>query len=135
MWFQEAYAALTKNLCVALAVSTSNGGEWSSVTIFWKIKTIQCRTLTFDIITCCMTHLTLQYWQSLIICAASYRRERRERGTTFISSDDWFSCRWRGRMQVALHSHWFHIFIIFLVVLDALIVLFELLLDVGAFSG
>ena len=42
--------------------------------------------------------------------------------------------RWRGRMQVALHSHLFHFFIIILVVLDALIVLFELLLDLGAFS-
>ena len=37
-------------------------------------------------------------------------------------------------MQVALHSHYFHIAIVSLVVLDALIVLFELLLDVGAFS-
>ena len=37
-------------------------------------------------------------------------------------------------MQVVLHSHWFHIFIVLLVVLDAFIVLFELLLDVGAFS-
>jgi hypothetical protein len=38
-------------------------------------------------------------------------------------------------MQVTLHSHTFHLFIIFLVVLDALIVLFELLLDLGAFSN
>lgn len=37
-------------------------------------------------------------------------------------------------MQVTLHSHMFHFFIIILVVLDALIVLFELLLDLGAFS-
>jgi len=37
-------------------------------------------------------------------------------------------------MQVALHSHYFHLAIVILVVLDALIVLFELLLDVGAFS-
>lgn len=37
-------------------------------------------------------------------------------------------------MQVILHSHLFHYFIVFLVVLDALIVLFELLLDVGAFG-
>ena len=35
-------------------------------------------------------------------------------------------------MQVVLHSVQFHIFIIILVVLDAFIVLFELLLDVGA---
>ena len=45
-----------------------------------------------------------------------------------------FYFRWRGRMQVALHSHYFHIVIVSFVVLDALIVLFELLLDVGAFS-
>ena len=37
-------------------------------------------------------------------------------------------------MQVALHSHYFHLIIVSFVVLDALIVLFELLLDVGAFS-
>ena len=37
-------------------------------------------------------------------------------------------------MQVVLHSQLFHIFIVTFVVLDALIVLFELLLDVGAFS-
>ncbi len=37
-------------------------------------------------------------------------------------------------MQLALHSHWLHYFIVALVVLDALIVLFELLLDVGAFG-
>ena len=37
-------------------------------------------------------------------------------------------------MQVVLHSTYFHIFIIILVVLDALIVLCELLLDVGAFG-
>lgn len=37
-------------------------------------------------------------------------------------------------MQVTLHSHAFHYFIIFLVVLDAFIVLFELLLDLGAFG-
>ena len=41
---------------------------------------------------------------------------------------------WRGRMQHALHNHWFHIVIVILVVLDAFIVMFELLLDVGAFS-
>ena len=37
-------------------------------------------------------------------------------------------------MQVTLHSHSFHLVIIALVVLDAIIVLFELLLDLGAFS-
>ena len=37
-------------------------------------------------------------------------------------------------MQVELHSHWFHLVIVIFVVLDALIVLFELLLDVGAFG-
>lgn len=37
-------------------------------------------------------------------------------------------------MQVVLHSTYFHVFIIILVVLDALIVLCELLLDVGAFG-
>ena len=37
-------------------------------------------------------------------------------------------------MQVALQSQYFHIAIVTLVVLDALIVLFELLLEVGAFS-
>ena len=37
-------------------------------------------------------------------------------------------------MQVVLHSTYFHLFIIVLVVSDALIVLFELLLDVGAFG-
>ena len=37
-------------------------------------------------------------------------------------------------MQHALHNHWFHVAIVILVVLDALIVMFELLLDVGAFS-
>ena len=37
-------------------------------------------------------------------------------------------------MQVVLHSHYFHLIIVSLVVLDAIIVLFELLLDVGAFS-
>ena len=37
-------------------------------------------------------------------------------------------------MQYALHNHWFHIAIVVLVSLDALIVMFELLLDVGAFS-
>ena len=42
------------------------------------------------------------------------------------------SLRCRGRMQVVLHSIPFHIFIIILVIVDALIVLFELLLDVGA---
>lgn len=42
---------------------------------------------------------------------------------------------WRGRMQVELHSHWFHLVIVIFVVLDALIVLFELLLDVGAFGN
>ena len=45
-----------------------------------------------------------------------------------------FTDRWRGRMQVALHSAWIHIIIVLLVVADALIVIFELLLDVGAFS-
>lgn len=42
---------------------------------------------------------------------------------------------WRGRMQMTLHSHTFHFIIIALVVLDAVIVLFELLLDLGAFSN
>ena len=37
-------------------------------------------------------------------------------------------------MQVVLHSHWFHLFVIILVLLDSLIVLFELLIDVGAFG-
>lgn len=37
-------------------------------------------------------------------------------------------------MQVALHSNTFHFFIIALIILDILIVLFELFLDVGAFS-
>ena len=37
-------------------------------------------------------------------------------------------------MQVALHSPWIHIIIVALVVADALIVVFELLLDVGAFG-
>ena len=37
-------------------------------------------------------------------------------------------------MQVALHSTWFHGLIVALVIADALIVIFELLLDVGAFG-
>ena len=37
-------------------------------------------------------------------------------------------------MQVVLHSTYFHIFIIILVVTDAVVVLCELLLDLGAFS-
>lgn len=37
-------------------------------------------------------------------------------------------------MQVALHSGKFHIFVVTLIILDILIVLFELLLDVGAFG-
>ena len=37
-------------------------------------------------------------------------------------------------MQVVLHSTYFHVFIIILVILDALTVLCELLLDVGAFG-
>ena len=37
-------------------------------------------------------------------------------------------------MQTALHGLTFQVFILSLVVLDALIVLFELLLDVGAFG-
>ena len=37
-------------------------------------------------------------------------------------------------MQVSLHSHWIHAVIIALVVADAVIVIFELLLDVGAFG-
>lgn len=41
---------------------------------------------------------------------------------------------WRGRMQATVHSLPFQVFILSLVVLDALIVLFELLLDVGAFG-
>ncbi|XP_065912733.1 voltage-gated hydrogen channel 1-like [Dysidea avara] len=42
---------------------------------------------------------------------------------------------WRGRMQVIVHGHYFHLIIVLLVVLDAMIVLFELLLDVGAFNN
>ena len=38
-------------------------------------------------------------------------------------------------MQVALHSNKFHFFIVALIVLDILIVLFELFLDVGAFGA
>jgi hypothetical protein len=45
------------------------------------------------------------------------------------------SLTWRGRMQVALHSSWIHGIIVALVVADALIVIFELLLDVGAFGN
>ena len=41
---------------------------------------------------------------------------------------------WRGRMQVALHSTWFHLFVVILVLFDSLFVLIELLLEVGAFS-
>ena len=37
-------------------------------------------------------------------------------------------------MQIAVHSHAFHYTIIVLVIMDALIVLFEFLLDVGAFG-
>ena len=37
-------------------------------------------------------------------------------------------------MQVVLHSSWFHIFVIILVLLDSVFVLVELLLEVGAFS-
>jgi len=37
-------------------------------------------------------------------------------------------------MQQVLHSSFFHLLIIVLVVLDVLLVLFELLLDLGAFS-
>lgn len=37
-------------------------------------------------------------------------------------------------MQRALHSTLFHIIIVLLVVTDAIIVIFELLLDVGAFG-
>ena len=37
-------------------------------------------------------------------------------------------------MQAALHNTWFHVVIVLLVVADAFIVLFELLLDVGAFG-
>lgn len=37
-------------------------------------------------------------------------------------------------MQVVLHSNKFHIFIVALIILDVLIVLFELFLDVGAFG-
>ena len=43
-------------------------------------------------------------------------------------------CSWRGRMQVALHSTWFHLFVVILVLFDSLFVLIELLLEVGAFS-
>lgn len=37
-------------------------------------------------------------------------------------------------MQHSLHAAWFHVIIVLLVVTDALIVIFELLLDVGAFG-
>ena len=37
-------------------------------------------------------------------------------------------------MQLVLHSHRFHLMVISLVILDVIIVLFELLLDVGAFG-
>ena len=37
-------------------------------------------------------------------------------------------------MQDVLHSFYFHFLIIILVILDVLFVLFELLLDLGAFS-
>ena len=37
-------------------------------------------------------------------------------------------------MQIWLHSIWFHLFIVVLVLLDAFTVLFELFLDVGAFG-
>ena len=37
-------------------------------------------------------------------------------------------------MQSVLHNHWLHIGIVCLVALDAFIVIFELLLDVGAFG-
>jgi len=36
-------------------------------------------------------------------------------------------------MQGVLHNHWVHLVIVILVVLDAGIVIFELLLDIGAF--
>ncbi len=53
-------------------------------------------------------------------------------------SDQNISCsvhyRWRGRMQLVLHNTWVHLIIVFLVALDALIVIFELLLDIGAFG-
>lgn len=42
---------------------------------------------------------------------------------------------WRGRMQVALHSTWFHLFVVILVLFDSLFVLIELLLEVGAFNN
>lgn len=41
---------------------------------------------------------------------------------------------WRGRLQLVLHSHYFHTVIVVLVIIDVLVVLFELLLDVGAFG-
>lgn len=37
-------------------------------------------------------------------------------------------------MQLVLHNTWVHLIIVFLVALDALIVIFELLLDIGAFG-
>ena len=37
-------------------------------------------------------------------------------------------------MQVTLHGGKFHLFVIALIILDILIVLFELFLDVGAFG-
>jgi hypothetical protein len=42
---------------------------------------------------------------------------------------------WRGRLQVILHSIWFHAVILTLVLVDAVIVLVELLLEVGAFQN
>ena len=42
--------------------------------------------------------------------------------------------RWRGKMQHALHHNLFHLIIVILVSIDAVIVIFELLIDVGAFS-
>ncbi len=35
-------------------------------------------------------------------------------------------------MQVVLHSNYFHLIVILLIILDVVVVLFELLLDVGA---
>lgn len=43
--------------------------------------------------------------------------------------------RWCGTMQVVLHSNYFHLIVILLIILDVVVVLFELLLDVGALGN
>ncbi len=37
-------------------------------------------------------------------------------------------------MQSVLHNHWLHLVIVILVAVDAVIVILELLLDIGAFG-